>query len=275
MESHNGQRISVSAFSIVAVLVLVAFPGSLLAYIFGLPLVFFVPGFAVVRLFFWRGTSIETKFVLSLGISVLVVILLGLTLTLSPIGLRPFTTQLSLLVFALGAVVLEARWLHADRPTKGQPTVVPEPAEEESGGKMDKVVVAMIATALVVSAISLGLIITAKYPSRTYFAMTDENGSADMNVTQLAGHNITIMLHMFNGENGARTFTLLFQNWNSTALGSWNVSNVLQKGDYWNYTAKIALPIPGTFRLDFQLYMQEQGKPSIEYGELHLWVTVT
>ena len=274
LESHNGQRISISVFSIVAVLVLVAFPGSILAYIFGLPLVFFVPGFAIVRLFFWKGTSIEVKFVLSLGISVLVIILLGLMLTLSPIGLRSSTTQASLIIFALGAVALEARWLRADRPTKGHPAVAPEPAEEEASGKMDKVVVAMIATALVVSAISLGFIITAKYPSRTYFAMTDENGSADMNVTQVAGNNITIVLHMFNGENGPRTFTLLFQNWNSTALGTWNVSDVLQKGDYWNYTSKIALPIPGTFRLDFQLYMQEQGKPSIEYGELHLWVTV-
>ncbi len=259
----------------IAVLILVAFPGSILAYVFGLPLVFFVPGFAVVRLFFWNGTNIETKFVLSLGISVLVVILLGLILTLSPIGLRPLTTQASLLIFALGAVALETRWLHAGRPTKGQPAAAPDPVEEESGGKMDMVVVAMIATALVVSAISLGLIITAKYPSRTYFAMTDENGSADMNVTQIAGNNITIVLHMFNDEGGTRTFTVLFQNWNSTALGSWNVSNVLQRGDYWNYTAKIPLPIPGTFRLDFQLYIQEQGKPSIEYGELHLWVVVT
>jgi uncharacterized membrane protein len=266
----------VSAFSIVAVIILLVFPGSILAYMFGLPLIFFVPGFALVRLFFWKGTSVETKFVLSLGMSILVVILLGLLLTLSPIGLMSSTAQASVIIFTLGAVAIEARWLHADRESKGEAPIVSEHMEEASGGKLDKVVVAMIATALVVSAISLGLIVTAKYPSRTYFAMTDENGSADINVTHKAGGNITLVLHMKNGESGARTFILLFQNWNSTALGSWNVSKTLQKGDYWNYTREggIHLPIAGTFRLDFTLYIQEPGKAAIEYGELHLWISV-
>jgi uncharacterized membrane protein len=273
-ESHNGQRLIVSAFSIGAVLILLAFPGSILAYVFGLPLIFFVPGFALVRLFFWKGTSVEAKFVLSLGMSILVVILLGLLLTLSPIGLMSSTTQASLIIFALGAIAIEARWLHADRVGKGVPPIVSEPKEEESGGKMDKVVVAMIATALVISAISFGLIVTAKYPSRTYFAMTDENGSADINVTQKVGGNITLVLHVKNGESGTRTFTILFQNWNSTALGSWNVSQAVQKGDYWNHTAKIHLPLAGTFRLDFKLYIQEPGKAAVEYGELHLWIAV-
>jgi uncharacterized membrane protein len=273
-ESHNGQRLIVSAFSIVAVLILLVFPGSILAYIFGLPLIFFVPGFALVRLFFWKGTSVEAKLVLSLGMSILVVILLGLLLTLSPIGLRSSTAQASLIIFALCAVVVEAKWLHADREGKGADQIAPQPKEEESGGKMDKVVVAMIATALVISAISLGLIVTAKYPSRTYFAMTDENGSADINVTQKVGGNITLVLHMKNGESGSRTFILLFQNWNSTALGSWNDSKTIQKGDYWNRTATIHLPIPGTFRLDFQLYIKEPGKAAVEYGELHLWISV-
>lgn len=272
--SHNGQRLIVSAFSIVAILVLLAFPGSILAYVFGLPLIFFVPGFALVRLFFWKGTSVEVKFVLSLGMSILVVILLGLLLALSSIGLRSSTAQASLIIFALGAITVETIWLHADRKSKGVAPVAHEPEEEASVGKMDKVVVAMIATALVISAISFGLIATAKYPSRSYFAMTDENGSADINVTQKVGGNITLVLQMKNGESGARTFILLFQNWNSTALGSWNVSQNVQKNDYWNYTAKIHLPLPGTFRLDFTLYMQEPGKTAVEYGELHLWIAV-
>lgn len=274
-ESHNGQRVIVSAFSIVAVLVLLTFPGTALAYVFGLPLIFFVPGFALVRLFFWKGTSVEAKFVLSLGISILVVILLGLLLTLSPIGLRSSTTQASLIIFALGAIAVEARWLHADRGGKGETPTSPLPEEEKDGGKMDKVVVAMIATALIVSAISFGLIVTAKYPSRTYFAMTDENGSADINATKQVGDNITLILHVKNGESGTRVFTVLFQNWNSTALGSWNVSKTVPKGDYWNHTASIHLPKAGAFRLDFQLYIQEPGKTPIEYGELHLWITVS
>lgn len=275
LESHNGQRMAISAFAVVAVLVLMAFPGSILAYIFGLPLIFFVPGFALVRLFLWDETSTEAKFVLSLGLSVVVVILLGLVLTLTPIGLMTSTTQASLIVFALGAVAVEAKWLKADRKRTPETAERAREPRDEGPDKMDGVVIAMIVTALVVSAISFGLIITAKYPSTTYFAMTDANGSANINVTRTVGTNITLVLHMKNGEDGTRTFILSFQNWNSTALGSWNVSKTLTKGEIWNHTADIDLPVKGTFRLDFQLYIQEQGKTPYEYGELHLWITVS
>ncbi len=275
LESHNGQRIAIAAFSILATLVLMAFPGTALAYILGLPLIFFVPGFTLVRLFFWKATSAETKFVLSLGLSVIVVIFLGLLLAATPIGLMSSTAQASLIIFSLGAVLTEMMWLKTDRGSAGADAMAKEPRVEEAPSRVDGVVVAMIATALVISAISVGVIITAKYPSRTYFAMTDGNNSANINVTRLVGTNITLILHMKNGEDGTRVFILTFQNWNSTALGSWTVSKTLAKGETWNDTATIHLPIKGIFRLDFQLYMQEAGKTPREYGELHLWITVS
>ena len=274
LETHNGQRLAIAVFSIVAVLVLLVVPGSMLAYIFGLPLIFFIPGFAVVRMFFWKGTTPETKFVLSLGLSILVVIFLGLILTLTPIGLMSSTSRASLIVFTIGAVAVEARWLKADRPARNGKEEPKALEPEEAPEKLDKVVVAMIATALVVSAISLGLIVTAHYPSRTYFAMTDENGSADINTTRISGTDIALMIHMKNGENGPRVFTLIFHNWNSTALGSQNYSKTMQKGDLWNQTVVVHLPKTGVFRLDFDLYIQEAGKDAINYGNLHLWVSV-
>jgi len=275
-ETQNGQRLAITSASIVAIVILVIFPGNILAYIFGLPLIFFVPGYAVVRLFFWRDTSPETKFVLSLGLSILAVIILALILTLTPIGLMPSTSILSLIVFILGAVVLEAGWLHADRPAKkanGAQKAAPAP-EPEPPEKMDKVVVAMIATALVVSAISLGLIVTAHYPSRTYFAMTDETGSANINTSRTAGQDIVLVLHMKNGEDGQRMFTLIFHDWNSTVHGTQQFNKTMAKGEVWNKTVTIQLAQAGTFRLDFDLYIQETGKDPILYGNLHLWIQV-
>jgi uncharacterized membrane protein len=270
LETDNGQRVGISVFSVVATLVLLAFPGGMLAYAFGIPFMFFIPGFAVVRLFFWKGTTPEAKFVLSMGISILVVILLGLLLVLTPIGLDSTTTRASLVVFALAAVAIETFWLNAGRgEVKKQ---VPERLSKPE--RVDKVVVAMLATALVVSAISLGLIVTAKYPSRTYFAVTDEDGQVITNATWTEGTNLTLLVHMKNGENGPRNFTMLAYGVSSGFYTTQTFNRVLQKNEVWNQTVSFNLTQAGYSRLDFDLYIQDGQEPPYHYGNLHIWIRV-
>jgi uncharacterized membrane protein len=270
LESHNGQRLSLALFSVVATLVLVAFPGTWAAYVFGVPLIFFVPGFAVVRLFFWKGTSVEAKFVLSLGLSVLVAIFLGLILVFT-IGLMPNTTRGSLVVFALGAVALETYLRQTEKAEKQQK---PMSEKKQEPFKVDKVVAAMIGTALVVSVICLGLIITAEYPSRTYFAMTNEDGSARINSTYAAGTNLTLIIHMHNGEKGERVFSMVAHEYNHTIFGTRWYNDTLDKNADWNVSVSFDLDNPGVWRLDFDLYIAEpDGEPEF-YANLHLWIEV-
>ena len=270
LETDNGQRVGISVFSVVATLILLTFPGGMLAYAFGIPFMFFIPGFAVVRLFFWKGTTPEAKFVLSMGISILVVILLGLLLVLTPIGLDSTTTRASLVVFALAAVAIETFWLNASRgEVKKQ---VPERLSKPE--RVDKVVVAMLATALVVSAISLGLIVTAKYPSRTYFAVTAEDGQVITNATWTEGTNLTLLVHMKNGENGPRNFTMLAYGVSSGFYTTQTFNRVLQKNEVWNQTVSFNLTQAGYSRLDFDLYIQDGQEPPYHYGNLHIWIRV-
>jgi uncharacterized membrane protein len=270
LETHNGQRLAVIVFSLVATLILVAFPGSAAAYLFGFPYLFFIPGFVVVRLFFWKGTSSEAKFVLSIGLSILVVIFLGLGLVLTPIGLGPDTTRASLIVFTLAAVFLDVLWKRPETKEEKAKT-----AEERLPRtvKLDKVVAAMLVTALAVSAVSLGLIITAKYPSRTYFAITDENGSVDFNTTREVNSTFTVILHMKNGEDGPCVFRAVVRN------ETWNMSQeftrTLQKDEVWNQTIDIFLGQNGTVRMDFDLYITKGSSPEYFYGNLHLWLNVS
>jgi len=271
LETQNGQRITLSAFSVIAVLVLLAFPGGALAYAFGIPLIFFVPGFAVVRMFFWKGTSPEAKFVLSLGLSVLVVIFLGLLLVLTPIGLAADTTRASLVLFTIAAVALETYWIPAEKAAEKEPAQAPPKPPVRI--KVDKVVAAMIGAALVVSAISLGLIITADYPSRTYFALTDDNGSADINTSRTINSTLVLIVHMKNGEDGEREFRMVAHN--ETLFGSQWFNQTMAKGEVKNVSVSIDLIYYGVFRLDFDLYIQDQGKPEYFYGNLHLWIDIT
>src|SRR4030065_425618 len=115
LETDNGQRLTVCLFSIIATLLLLLFPGGSLALVVGIPFVFFIPGFTVVRLFVWKTTTPEAKFVLSMALSILVVIFLALFLVLTPIGLNSDSTRASLMTFSIAAVALEAFVLPANR----------------------------------------------------------------------------------------------------------------------------------------------------------------
>jgi len=268
LKTDNGQRLVISAYSIIATVVLYAFSGTGAAYVVGIPYLFFVPGFALVRLFFWTKTSPEAKFVLSMGLSILAVIFLGLFLVLTPIGLDSDTTRASLIVFTLVAVILEA----FVKPAETKPEEKTPEAKARRAVKVDLPIAAMLGTALVISAISLGLIITADYPSTTYFAITDENGSADINTTLTHNTTMTVILHMKNGEDGLRTFTMIAHN--DTLFDQMTFTRDLAKGETWNETVAIDMVYWGVFRLDFDLYIQEEGEPQYFYGNLHLWIDV-
>ena len=276
LESHNGQRISICLYSVFATIVLLLYPGTSAALVFGIPYLFFIPGFALVRLVFWKGTSLEAKFVLSMGLSILVVILLGLLLVLTPIGLNSDTTRASMILFSLGAVALEFFVWPAGRGEEETEDRREEKIKEEPF-KLDKVVVAMLGTALVVSAISIGLIITAEYPSRTYYAMTDESGSANINTTYVVGTNLTLIIEMHNGEDGPRTFTLQAFGTNDTSVFDEQLFRYeLASGDTVNESITFHLAEPGVFRLVFMLYIQEEGHEPYLYSEnpVQLWIEV-
>lgn len=270
LETQNGQRVAICTFSIVATLVLLTLPGGTLAYVFGIPFMFFVPGFAVVRMFFWKGSTPEARFVLSLGISILVVVLLGLLLVLTPIGLDQNTTRASLIVFSLAAVASETFWLRADRGVSDRQA----PQRSAKPMALDLVVVAMLATALVVSAISLGLIVTAKYPSRTYFAVTDESGHVLVNTTLVGPTNLTLVVHIKNGEDGQRNFTLVSYKFISGSYTAQNFSRMLNKNELWDQTISFNLSSAGYQRVDFDLYIQKGSELPYHYGNLHIWLVV-
>ena len=268
----------IAAFSVAATLVLVAFPGTVAAYAVGLPFLFFVPGFAVVRLFFWKGTSMEAKFVLSLGLSILAVIALAFILVLTPVGLDPDTARGSLVVFALSAVALETGWLKAGRTRKGEDKAKPavEQAPEDEG-KPDKVVAAMIATALVVSVVSLGLIVTADYPSRTSFSLTDTDGKVLKNTTRPQDVPLVLVFHVKNGEDGPRNFTVdAFADgikppgYNAFDPKSFRFDN-LAKGDEWSQPVTLYFNQSLVYRINFDLYIEEPGHEPVFYGQLHMW----
>jgi len=267
LRTPDGQRIAVAGYSVATTLILLGFPGTAAAMALGIPYLFFIPGFVLVRLFFWERTSFEARLVLSLGLSVLAIVFLGLFLVLTPLGLSSDTAIASVIVLTMVGLTADVLWRRGEpEDSKAGPKDQPEAI------KLDRVVVAMLATAIAISVISVGLIITAHYPSRTYFALTDDKGSADINTTRPVNSTIALIVHMKNGEDGPRTFRLVAHN--DTLMFRNESSRVLARGELWEVMFNIDLMWYGDFRLDFDLYIQEEGSPEYFYGNLHLWVEV-
>jgi len=181
-----------------------------------------------------------------------------------------------MILFSLGVVALEvfvwpaSRWDVKEKAPK-------ERRIKEEPFKIDKVVAAMLGTALVVSAVSLGLIITAEYPSTTYYAMTDESGSANIETTYVVGSNITLVIEMGNGEDGVRLFSLqAYGADNVTTFGEQWFNVTLGEGEKTNVTMTFDLDTTGIFRIVFYLHIQEEGHEPYVYSEnpVQLWIQV-
>ena len=269
--TEDGQRLAICGYSVLATLLLLSYPGGAFALVIGIPLLFFVPGFALVRLFFWKGTSIEAKFVLSLGLSIMAVIFLALFLVLTPIGLDQDTTRASLVAFTTGAVAIEA-FIRPAKTSANEGKSVPPAEPMDKKVKLDLSIAAMIVAAMVVSVISLGMVITAHYPSTTYFAITDETGSANINTSRPYNTTFSVIVHMKNGEDGPATFRMVA--YNLTLFGEHANSSLLEKGQTWEVPVDVDLIYYGVFRIDFDLYITEEGQQEYLYGNLHLWVNV-
>ena len=89
--------------------------------IFGLPLVLFLPGYALIAVLFPRKDDLDVieRIALSFGLSIAVVPLLGMALNYTPFGIRLSPVLIVLSVFtislALGAYVRRSKILEEDR----------------------------------------------------------------------------------------------------------------------------------------------------------------
>jgi hypothetical protein len=96
------------AVSLMTVLVIYTVPSqlplALLRWILGSVFVLFIPGYVTVEALFPKGRELDAieRFVLSVGLSLIIVMLIGLLLNYTPLGIRLTPIVISLTIFTIG-----------------------------------------------------------------------------------------------------------------------------------------------------------------------------
>ena len=89
-------------------------PALYLRYVFGALLILFLPGYSLIEFLYSKKADLDslTRLALSIGLSIAIVPLVGLVLNYTPLGIRLYPIEISLVVITLLLLVLALRKKH-------------------------------------------------------------------------------------------------------------------------------------------------------------------
>ncbi|NOR79208.1 MAG: DUF1616 domain-containing protein [Methanophagales archaeon] len=246
--------------------------------ILGLPLVLFLPGYALIAALFIRKDDLDgiERIALSFGLSIAITPLLGLGLNYTPFGIRltPILIVLSVFTIALaiGAYVRRSRIREADRFVVEFGAFFKSMKESfmTKDTKIDRIlsVIRIISIVLAIS-ITAYVIITPKEGEKfTEFYVLGPGGMAEDYPTNLTvGEEGEVIIGVVNHEY-ANTSYLLEVELNGEIIDEKSIE--LVHNETWESPFKFkALRKGADQKLEFLLY--KVGEEGI-YRSLHLWV---
>ena len=258
--------------------------------ILGLPLVLFLPGYALIAALFIRKDDLDgiERVALSFGLSIAITPLLGLALNYTPFGIRLTPILIVLSVFtisvAIGAWVRRSRIREADRfwVDFGAFFKSIKDSLKTTDSKMDKILTAILIISIVLAlSVTVYVIITPKEGEKfTEFYVLGPGGMAEDYPTNLTvGEEGEVIIGVVNHEYAAVTYQLELK-LNGGVIDQKSI--VLTHNETWEGPFVFKPTRKGEDqKLEFLLYKNPFNKSV--YGEedeeeiyraLHLWVDV-
>ena len=258
--------------------------------ILGLPLVLFLPGYALIAALFIRKDDLDgiERIALSFGLSIAITPLLGLGLNYTPFGIRltPILIVLSVFTIALaiGAYVRRSRIREADRfwVDFGVLFKSIKDSFKTTDSKVDKILTAILIISIVLAlSVTVYVIITPKEGEKfTEFYVLGPGGMAGEYPTNLTvGEEGEVIIGVVNHEYAAVTYQLELKV-NGGVIDQKSI--VLTHNETWEGPFTFKPKKAGEDqKLEFLLYKNPFNKSV--YGEedeeeiyraLHLWVDV-
>ncbi len=249
----------------------------------GLPLVLFLPGYALIALLFPRKDDLDgiERVALSFGLSIAVVPLTGLALNYTPFGIRlsPVLFSLALLTIALalGAILRRAKLPAEDRFTVafGAAFRALKESFAASETRLDRILTVILIISIVVAiGMVVYVIVTPKQGEKfTEFYILGPGGKADDYPTNLrVGEDGRLIIGIVNHEYATVEYRL--EVW----LGDAGLTNERFSLSH-NETRERPFSFQPTQvgedqKLEFLLFLTGQNETE-PYRSLHLWVDVT
>ncbi len=259
--------------------------------ILGLPLVLFLPGYALIATLFPRKDDLDgiERVALSFGLSIAISPLLGLALNYTPFGIRLTPILIVLSVFTIALAI--STWVRRSKIPEGDRFVVNfgaffksiKDSFKTTDTKADKILTAVLIISIVLAlSVTVYVIITPKEGEKfTEFYVLGPGGMAEEYPTNLTlGEEGEVIIGIVNHEYAAVTYQLELKV-NGGVIDQKSI--VLTHNETWEGPFTFKPKKAGEDqKLKFLLYKNPFNKSV--YGEedkkepyrtLHLWVDVT
>ncbi|MCQ1535086.1 DUF1616 domain-containing protein [Methanosarcina sp. KYL-1] len=289
----TGKKVS-SDLSLVTGLVLltdifVLMPGlneTFLRTVLGLPMVLFLPGYALIAALFPAKKDLDgiERVALSFGLSIAVVPLIGLGLNYTPWGIRPLPILISLSAFTLlmcGLAYYRRQQLPAagafEVPFREGALALRAELLEKPESKLDRALTIILIFSILLSVVTLVyVIVTPKEGEHfTEFYILGPQGKADNYPTHyMPGESGTVIIGVVNHEYRTVNYSLEVRLENRSLPLPEKLRHVsLAHNVTWEKPLTITPPFEGKdMKLEFLLY--NDTEKTVPYRDLHLWIDV-
>ena len=250
--------------------------------ILGIPMVLFVPGYALIAALFPRKNDLDgiERLALSFGLSIAVVPLIGLGLNFTPFGIRLVPIIVSLSVFTLAMLLIA--YLRRSKLSEEERFEVPfsniysslKSDIFSSKQGIDRILTIILILSIMASIITLiYVIVTPKQGEKyTEFYILGDNGKAQGYPTLMeAGKTSSVIVGITNQEYVLTNYTMNISLENDT-LNTMQVQ--LMHNSTWEEKVLFTPEKTGdNLKLEFLLY--KENNFTAPYRDLHLWVNVS
>lgn len=253
----------------------------------GLPMILFLPGYALIAVLFPTKTGIEgiERAALSVGISVSVVPLIGLVLNNTPLGIREVPLLASLSVFiilACAVAYFRRRQFPEDKAFEVSFKASTRSLLAEVLGKTESPTEKILRTFLAISILALAgsgaylALVPHEQSPFTEFYILGPEGTADNYTTEyVQGESGTVIIGVANHEHRAVNYTMDVRLENKSLPLPENLQYIRLED---NTTLEEPLEITPSFEgknMELQFLLFNETEKEVPYRDLRLWINVT
>jgi len=289
----TGKKIPSDLLTVIGLVILtdlfVLMPGlseTVLRNILGLPLVLFLPGYALIAALFPAKSDLDgiERTALSFGLSIAVVPLIGLGLNYTPWGIRllPILISLSIFTFAMCglAYLRRGKLPEADAfkvPFREMALSLKAEILEKPEPGLDRALTIILVLSILLSVTTLVyVIITPKEGEHfTEFYILGPEGMADNYPTNYTlGESGKVIVGIVNHEYRPVNYTMELRLENRSLPLPEDMQQVtLAHNETWEKSLTLTPPVEGKdMKLEFLLF--NETDKDVPYRDLHLWVNV-
>jgi uncharacterized membrane protein len=252
----------------------------------GLPMVLFIPGYALIAALFPAKDDLDgiERVALSFGLSIAVVPLIGLGLNYTPWGIRliPILVSLSCFTISMALITIYRREALAENAFIVPFQDIYDSARAEifskPDSKLDRILSIILVLSILASVITLAyVVVTPKQGEKfTEFYILGPEGMADGYNTELEdGDSVDVIVGIVNHEYEIVDYSLELQLNNKSIEMPEDLRHIsLAHNQTWEKPLSFIPTDTGTeMKLQYLLYRQENMTEA--YRDLHLWINIS